>query len=116
AFRGATLESLHYIWNQGAVPNPIPALRSGAAARKVVLLAWFVFSVQIANNPLLQRSTRIGTQNVVFQDSMTLDMTPRLPDGWLGSIQNASEASIIGSREGLSTVQDWWKNATIDIS
>jgi hypothetical protein len=116
ASRGTTLESLHYIWNQGAVLNPISALRSSAAARKVVLLAWLVVSVQIANNPLWQRSTHIGTENVVVQDSMTLDMTPRLPDGWLGSIQNASEASIIGSRDGLSTVQDWWKNATIDIS
>jgi hypothetical protein len=37
ASRGTTLESLHYIWNQGAVLNPISALRSSAAARKVIL-------------------------------------------------------------------------------
>jgi hypothetical protein len=116
ALRGTTLESLHYIWNQGAVLNLLSALRSSAAARKVVLLAWLVISVQIANNPLLQRSNHIEAQNVVFQDTMTLDITPRLPDGWLGSIQNASTATIIGSRDGLSTVQEWWKNATIESS
>jgi hypothetical protein len=113
ALRGTTLESLHYIWNKGAVLNPISALRSSAAARRVVLLAWLVVSVQIANNPLLQRAIRTGAENIVVQDSLTLDIVQRLPDGWLGTVEDASTATISGSRNGLSTVQQWWNNATI---
>jgi len=113
ALSGTTIESLHYIWDQGAGLKPISALRASVDARKVTLLAWLVVSVQIVNNPLLQRSTRTKVENVVIKDTMMLDMTPQLPDGWLGSIQNASSATIIGSRNGVSGIQKWWWNETI---
>src|SRR5436190_826703 len=117
ARRGTTLETLHHIWNQGtgindvsALLNPVSALRSSAAARKMLFLAWLVIAAQIANNPLLQEASHARATNVVVDDRMMLAITPRLPDGWLGSIQDAKTATIIGSRNGLSTVQNWWKN------
>jgi len=72
----------------------------------VVLLAWLVVSVQIINNPLLQRSTRIGAENIAVQDQLTLDIAPSLPDGFLGTVEVTLEAGISGSRNGLSTTQD----------
>jgi hypothetical protein len=113
ALKGTTLESLHYIWDQRAGPNPFYALQSSLIAWKVVLLAWLVVSVQIINNPLLQRSTRIGAENIAVQDQLTLDIAPSLPDGFLGTVEIALEAGISGSRNGLSTTQDWWWNKTI---
>jgi hypothetical protein len=112
ASRGTTLESLHYIWDQGGL-NIISALRAGFHARIVVLLALLVTAVQIINNPLLQRSTHIVAEDDIFEDSMMVHIAPQLPDGWLGSIQNASTANIIGSRNGISDIQAWWWNETI---
>lgn len=80
--RGTTLKSLHYIWDQGTGLNPLSTLNASVDARKAVLLAWFVASVQIVNNPLLQRSTRIKAENVVFKDTMMTDIH-RLLDGWV---------------------------------
>lgn len=112
ALEGTTLKSLHYIWDQPGGLNIYAGLRS-TKARKVVLLAWLVGVVQIVSGPLLQRSTSVVSKNLVIEDHMTLNMTQRLQDGWTGVIVNASEQNIIGSRNGIATIQEWWKNATI---
>jgi hypothetical protein len=113
ALNGTKLESLHYIWDQGA--NPFHALRSSLAVWRVLLLAWLVFAVQIGNNPLLQRSTRIRAATIAVQDKLSLDSAPRLPDGYLGVIipPITNSGSVSGSRNGLATTQDWWWNRTI---
>lgn len=113
ALRGTTLAHLHHIWDRGAGFSLISALRVGVDARKVTLLAGLVAAAQFVNNPLLQRSTHIRTENVVADETIVLNITRRLPDGWFGSIQNASSATIIGSRNGLSNTQEWWWNKTI---
>ena len=79
----------------------------------MTLLAWLVVSVQLIIGPLLQRSTNIISEDVVFQETGALDMKQQLQDGWFGSIQNATTGELIGSRNGISTIQRWWKNDTI---
>ena len=111
--RGTTVRSLHYIWNRGAGLNHFNSLRAGADARNIVLLASLIVLVQAINNPLLQRSSHINAKSVTVEDTISLGMVSQLPDGWLGRIQNATAADIIGSREALSATQGWWWNETI---
>lgn len=113
ALHGTTLESLHYIWNHGSGLNPLSALRSSVAARKVVLLTWVILLVQVFNNSLLQRSSQIAIENVVVEDDMLLNMNPELPDGWLGLVVNGSAGEIIGGRNCISTLQQWFNNEQI---
>jgi hypothetical protein len=105
ALRGTTLVNLHYIWEHGTGLNPIPALFGDLDVKKVILVAWIVAVVKFINNPLLQRATHIKVQGVVENETMMIDITQRLPDGWLGKIQNASAALIIGGPHGLSAAQ-----------
>ena len=112
ASHGTTLTSLHYISDCGVL-SFISAVTAGSDARKVVLAAATIAIVKFVNNPLLQRATRIRTQHIVTNDTMMLDITQRLPDGWTATIGNGSSITVIGSRFGLSTVQAWWRNDTI---
>ena len=113
AEHGAPSAHLHYIWNRGAGLSFISAITAGVDARKVALAAALVATVKFVNNPLLQRATHIRTQDMVTNDTMMLDMTQRIPDGWMATIGNGSSISVVGSRNGLSTVQAWWWNNTI---
>jgi hypothetical protein len=113
---GTTLPQLHYIWDRGAGFTFIKALRSGADARKITLSTVLIIAVQLANNPLLQRSTSIRADNIVTNQIIPLNLTRQLPDGWLGSIQNASTSRIIGSRNGISSFQGWFLNKTLSIN
>jgi hypothetical protein len=113
ALRGTTLENQHYIWDKGRGMNPLAALRAGSDARKVTLIVWLVGSVQIINGPLLQRSTFVTTEDTVWEETRSLDMKQQLPEGWLGKVWNAASADIIGSPNGISAIQGWWKNTTI---
>jgi Protein of unknown function (DUF3176) len=112
-FRGTTLAQLHYIWGSGEGRSFIPALIAGFDARKVALAAAIVAMVEFVNNPLLQRATHIRTLDILTDEPMMLDLAQRLPDGWTGIIQNATTMTMIGSRHGLSTVQEWYWNDTI---
>jgi hypothetical protein len=116
ALWGTTLPQLHYIWDRGAGFSFIKALRSGVDARKITLSTALIAAAQFANNPLLQRSTNVRADNIVTDETMALNLTRQLPDGWLGSIQNASTATIIGSRNGISSFQGWWLNKTLSTS
>jgi hypothetical protein len=44
---------------------------------------------------------------------MSLDLALRLPDGWTGYVGNGSAITMVGSRLGLSDVQQWWRNDTM---
>jgi hypothetical protein len=113
AFHGTTLERLHYIWDRGEGYSFGPALKAGSDARRVALIAAVIAVAEFVNNPLLQRSTHIRTQEIVTNETMKIDLTQRLPDGWRGTIGNGSAATMIGSRFGLADVQAWWRNDTI---
>lgn len=116
ASHGATLETLHCIWNKGFGLGRFSALCSSISAGRVAVSAWLVILVQIAHNPLLQHATRTVIAEAVVPDNITLAMSPQIPDGWMGTIYNASAGSMIGSRSSLSAIQDWWMNATITAS
>jgi hypothetical protein len=113
AIQGTSLARLHYIWNRGEGLCFFSALAAGSDARKVVLAAATIAMVKFVNNPLLQRATHIRAQDIVTSDTIALNITQMLPEGWLGTIVNASSGSVIGSRNGLATAQAWWRNDTI---
>jgi hypothetical protein len=113
ALHGTTLARLHYIWDHGTGYSFAPALKSGFDARKVVLITAIIAIVEFVNNPLLQRTTQNTTQNVITNETMKMDLVQRLPDGWTGYIGNGSAITMVGSRFGLSDVQQWWRNDTI---
>jgi hypothetical protein len=111
--RGTTIRNLHYIWSRGAGLSWFASFRAGVDARNILLLASLIVLVQAINNPLLQRSSHVDAKNVTVADTMMLDMVSQLPDGWLAQIENATSASVIGLREGLSAAQGWWWNKPI---
>ncbi|KAI9766206.1 MAG: hypothetical protein M1839_005008 [Geoglossum umbratile] len=111
--RGTKLANLHHIWEHGTNLNPLPALCGDVNTRKVVLVAGIVAAVKFINNPLLQRASDIITHDIVTNETMMLDVTQRLPDGWPGKIQNSSMQLVIGGPHGLSAAQGWWSNSTI---
>jgi hypothetical protein len=113
AIHGTTLARLHYIWDHGAGYSFVHALKSGFDARKVVLVTAIIAIVEFINNPLLQRSAHITTQDLITNEIMKMDLVQRLPDGWTGYIGNGSAITMVGSRLGLSDVQEWWRNDTI---
>jgi hypothetical protein len=111
ACEGATLETLHCIWKRGLSIWHLSALRSSAVVRRVVLVAWIVIISQMAHNSLLQRATQTTLSQASFFDNMTLDVQTQIPDGWMGSVYDSG--SMVGSRNSLSAIQDWWLNKTI---
>ena len=113
ASRGTELSELHYIWNRGEGISFIHAFHAGSDARRVALVTAFVYMVQFVNGPLLQRSTRQTARDYITNHPMLLDLALQLPDGWTGSIGNGSSSTMIGSRNGLSDIQQWWWNDTM---
>jgi len=111
--QGTNVSQLHYIWDRGEGIGFIPAVRARFDARRVALIAAFVATVQFVHNPLLQRATHQKTHAHITKLPMQLDIAQRLPDGWTGYIGNGSAITMIGSRLGLSDVQQWWRNDTI---
>lgn len=111
ASEGATLETLHCIWKRGLSIWHLSALRSSAVVRRVVLVAWIVIISQVAHNSLLQRSTQTSLSQMSYVDNMTLDVQTHIPDGWMGYIYD--NQTIVGSRNSLDSIQDWWLNTTI---
>ncbi|CRG91996.1 hypothetical protein PISL3812_09050 [Talaromyces islandicus] len=114
ASEGATLETLHCIWKRGLSIWHLSALRSSAVVRRVVLVAWIVIISQVTNNSLLQRATQTALSQRYFVDNMTLDVQTQIPDGWMGYVFNSD--SMVGSRNSLGAIQDWWMNKTISTS
>src|SRR5205809_3046659 len=82
ALRGTTLASLDYIWGHGTGSRFIPNIFAGFDANKVALVYVLVAIAKFVNNPLLQRATQIVAQDIVTNDTIMLDLTQRLPDGW----------------------------------
>ncbi|KAH8699031.1 hypothetical protein BGW36DRAFT_358540 [Talaromyces proteolyticus] len=115
AISGATLETLHYIWKHGFGLKSISAFFSNSTTQKIALLAWLVTLAQIIHNPLLQRSTRTTASEIVVPDNITMNIKQQIPDGWFGWVLNASSHQIIGSRNGMGIMRDWWTNTTITI-
>ncbi|KAH8688990.1 hypothetical protein BGW36DRAFT_365524 [Talaromyces proteolyticus] len=113
ASRGTTLETLHCIWKRGFAIRYLSALKSSPIVRQVVLVAWIVIITQVAHNSLLQRSSQTTLSNAIVPDNITLDIMPQIPDGWLGYVYNATQGIMVGSRNSLSSIQDWWMNKTI---
>lgn len=79
------------------------------------LLAWLVIAAQVAHNPLLQRATHTGFEQIVQPDIVTLAMAQEVPGFWMGTISNASTGSIYGNRTNMTPAQQWWLNSTITI-
>ncbi|QKX58220.1 uncharacterized protein TRUGW13939_05341 [Talaromyces rugulosus] len=113
ARQGSSLESLHCIWNKGLGLRYISSLRTNSAACWAVLLSWLVIVAQIAHNPLLQRSTRTAVHQTTASDDLTLSVASKIPDGWIGSVQDASIGRIVTYPNSTSVIRDWWLNATI---
>jgi len=113
ALHGTTLARLHHIWAHGTGSRVIPNIFAGRLANKVFLVYALVGTAKFVNNPLFQRATQITAQNVVTNETMMLDLMQQLPDGWLATIGNGTLDSMIGSRNGLSTYQEWYWNDTM---
>ncbi|KAH8696242.1 hypothetical protein BGW36DRAFT_297717 [Talaromyces proteolyticus] len=113
ASHGSSLESLHCIWNKGLGLKYISTLRSNAAACWAVLLSWLVIVAQVAHNPLLQRSTSTTIRQTTTSDDLTLSIAPKIPDGWIGSVQNAATGTIITYPNSTSAIRGWWLNSPI---
>jgi hypothetical protein len=94
----------------------LPAIFGGLDTNKVALIATLIAIVKFVNNPLLQRATRVESTAIIRNETLILDIAERLPDGFAGSIEDASVFTIIGSRHGLSTMQGWFWNETIATS
>lgn len=110
AARGTTLERLDYIWSHGTGARFFPSLLTGFDANKVAVIYLLVIMAKFVNNPLFQRSTQIVAQNIVTNDTLMLDLTQKLPDGWAATV---GSYSLIGTRDGLLTYQAWYWNDTI---
>lgn len=113
AIDGASLAELHYIWDRGQGPSFFSALAAGNTSKKVVGTATFLAIVNIATAPLLQRATHQRIDDIVTQESLQLHVIENLPQGWTGSIVNASEGVIFASSDALATAQAWWYNDTM---
>ena len=113
AVDGASLADLHYIWGRGEGLSFFPAFAAGANARKVVIAASFIAMVKFVNNPLLQRATHQRIEEIAVRETIRLNVVQYLPEGWLGTIVNASDADLRGSARGIATAQAWWWNDTM---
>jgi hypothetical protein len=112
AERGTSLASLHYIWVRGEVPRFFSALAAGSDAREAVLAAAFIAIVQIGSSALLQRAIHTRIETTVTPQTVLLNITPLLPEGWMATL-NGSVNSVVGLRAGLATAQAWWRNDTV---
>ncbi|KAN0070590.1 hypothetical protein V8E54_011459 [Elaphomyces granulatus] len=109
----SNVSQLHYIWAHSQITSLISCLKAGPNARRTALTAILVYVAQFINNPLLQRSTHQAIQDSVSEVTMKMDLATTIPDGWGGTILDASLGDIIGSRNGLWDTQQWWLNNTM---
>lgn len=114
ASHGSSLESLHCIWNKGLGLKYLSAIRSNAAACWAVLLSWLVIVAQVAHNPLLQRSTGTAVRQMTTADDMTLGVVEKIPDGWVGLVDDAAAGTMYTFPNSTTVIRDWWLNATIN--
>ena len=115
ATKGATLAQLHYIWDTGGGGISFPsAISAGGNARKVALTAFIIAGIKLSTGPLLQRATHQAIQDIVIPDTIQLNISQIIPEGWTGQIINASAGQTTGSHAALATAQAWWRNDTIN--
>ncbi|KAK3322708.1 hypothetical protein B0H66DRAFT_213213 [Apodospora peruviana] len=111
ATRGTLLTQLHHIWDHGRGIGLIHSLRAGSEARRVAIIATLGYIVQFSTGPLLQRATYQVSQDHVTQSQMFMDISNRIPDGWMGTMQ---DGTVVAGRKRMSQTQDWYRNATIE--
>ncbi|KAK1753746.1 hypothetical protein QBC47DRAFT_430691 [Echria macrotheca] len=84
AAKGTSLDELHYIWDHGRGLGLIPALRAGSRARTVAVLATAAYVIQFLASPLLQKATYQVVRTDMLNDSLSMDLATRIPEGWFG--------------------------------
>ncbi|KAM7187654.1 hypothetical protein V8F33_011121 [Rhypophila sp. PSN 637] len=100
AGRGTTLAQLHHIWNARGM-GIFGAIRAGSESRKVAIVSAFIYVIQFANGPLLQRSTfQVGRSSTSIIP-LSLDIAPNIiPAGFrtsqvFGSQGKSTEYNLI---------------------
>ena len=113
---GTILSRLHYIADRGEGRSFLPALVGGFDSSKVAVLVALIAAANFGNNPLLQRATHVESTEIIVNETLMLDISDRIPDGLVGVVENGSDFTIIGSRQGLAIAQGWFWNETISTS
>lgn len=80
----------------------------------MALTAFIIAGIKLSTGPLLQRATHQAIQDIVIPDTIQLNISPIIPEGWTGHIINASAGQTTGSHAALATAQVWWRNDTIN--
>ena len=111
---GATLSQLHYIWDTGAGISFRSALSAGGNAKKVAFTGLVIAMINISTGTLLQRATHQVIQDVVTPETIQLNISQVIPEGWSGNITDATIGLLNSSTAALLTAQGWWRNSTIN--
>ena len=111
---GATLSQLHYIWDTGAGISFRSALSAGGNAKKVAFTGLVIAMINISTGTLLQRATHQVIQDAVTPETIQLNISQVIPEGWSGNITDATIGLLNSSTAALLTAQAWWRNSTIN--
>jgi hypothetical protein len=111
---GAMLAQLHYIWDAGAGPSFRSAFRAGGNARKVAFTAFIITMIKLSTGTLLQKATHQAIKDIVTPETIQLNISQVIPEGWTGVIANATEGNLNVSSVALAMAQAWWRNDIIN--
>ncbi|KAK1749671.1 hypothetical protein QBC47DRAFT_426632 [Echria macrotheca] len=113
ASKGTTLAQLHHIWNARGL-GIFGALRAGSESQKVAVISAFIYIIQFANGPLLQRSTyQVGRASSTTL-LLSLDLAPNIPEGTLNTIGDGTPETMDAHRKWIMVEQEWWQNTTME--
>ena len=60
--------------------------------------------------------THVESTGLVRNETLLLNISDRIPDGYFGVVEDGSDFTIIGSRRGLAVAQGWFWNESLSTS
>lgn len=110
-----SLADLHYIWKKGIGEGFGDAWTALKCKQARLLLAVFIIItvVDLSDGPLLQRSIKTIMANHMAQYQSDWRLPSNITEGWAGSIDNTSPATLFGTGALDSTLQDWYLNRSL---
>jgi hypothetical protein len=111
---GTSLTRLQHIWDAGLPRSFRLSSILGTLLNRTVLVTSVVAIAKFANNPLLQRSISLVSQDEIINILANLTIAQDIPDWWFG-VANYSDWNTGGTLNVnfLSALQSWKQNKTM---
>ncbi|KAH0544735.1 hypothetical protein FGG08_001102 [Glutinoglossum americanum] len=101
--------SLWGLWQTGISPDP----GSNPEACVLAAVAFIGYVTKFACGPLLQQALLVQSREKATNETMMMNIPPRIPDGWGGNIDYTKLGNASLSPSFISIIQQWHSNVPI---